>query len=91
MGGAVYIALIAFAVEGKEYVAIAPGSGIYAFGLPYWKPGSWQGRRHRFLMSAALPGFCTPAGRKASGLGNEENVRKLRSDARHGLANLKKH
>src|SRR5579862_9781381 len=34
MGGAVYAAPIAFAVDGKEYVAIAAGSSIYAFGLP---------------------------------------------------------
>jgi alcohol dehydrogenase (cytochrome c) len=34
MGGAVYAAPIAFAVDGKEYVAIAAGSALYAFGLP---------------------------------------------------------
>jgi alcohol dehydrogenase (cytochrome c) len=34
MGGAVYAAPMAFAVNGKEYVAIAAGSAIYAFGLP---------------------------------------------------------
>ena len=34
MGGAVYAAPIAFAVDGKEYVAIGAGSAIYAFGLP---------------------------------------------------------
>ena len=34
MGGAVYAAPIAFAVDGKEYIAIAAGSAIYAFGLP---------------------------------------------------------
>jgi alcohol dehydrogenase (cytochrome c) len=34
MGGAVYAAPMAFAVDGKEYVAIAAGSAIYAFGLP---------------------------------------------------------
>ncbi len=34
MGGAVYAAPIAFAVEGKEYIAIAAGSALYAFGLP---------------------------------------------------------
>jgi alcohol dehydrogenase (cytochrome c) len=34
MGGAVYAAPIAFAVDGKEYVAIAAGSAVYAFGLP---------------------------------------------------------
>ncbi len=34
MGGAVYAAPIAFAVDGKEYVAIAAGSAICAFGLP---------------------------------------------------------
>ncbi len=34
MGGAVYAAPIAFAVDGKEYVAIAAGSAAYAFALP---------------------------------------------------------
>jgi alcohol dehydrogenase (cytochrome c) len=34
MGGAVYAAPMAFAVDGKEYVAIAAGSAIYAFELP---------------------------------------------------------
>ena len=34
MGGAVYAAPMAFAVEGKEYVAIAAGSALFAFGLP---------------------------------------------------------
>ncbi len=34
MGGAVYAAPIAFAIDGKEYVAIAAGSAIYTFGLP---------------------------------------------------------
>ena len=34
MGGAVYAPPIAFAVDGKEYVAIAAGSAIFAFGLP---------------------------------------------------------
>jgi alcohol dehydrogenase (cytochrome c) len=34
MGSAVYAAPMAFAVDGKEYVAIAAGSAIYAFGLP---------------------------------------------------------
>jgi len=34
MGGAVYAAPMAFAVDGREYVAIAAGSAIYAFGLP---------------------------------------------------------
>jgi len=34
MGGAVYAPPIAFAVDGKEYVAIAAGSGLFAFGLP---------------------------------------------------------
>ncbi|MGA7337340.1 MAG: PQQ-dependent dehydrogenase, methanol/ethanol family, partial [Candidatus Sulfotelmatobacter sp.] len=34
MGGAVYAAPMAFAVDGKEYVAIAAGSSVYAFGLP---------------------------------------------------------
>jgi alcohol dehydrogenase (cytochrome c) len=34
MGGAVYAAPMAFAVDGKEYVAIAAGSAIYTFGLP---------------------------------------------------------
>ena len=34
MGGAVYAAPMAFAVDGKEFVAIAAGSAVYAFGLP---------------------------------------------------------
>ena len=34
MGGAVYAAPIAFNVDGKEYIAIAAGSALYAFGLP---------------------------------------------------------
>jgi hypothetical protein len=34
MGGAVYAAPIAFVVDGNEYVAIAAGSSLYAFGLP---------------------------------------------------------
>jgi len=34
MGGAVYAAPMAFAVDGKEYVAIAAGSAVYTFGLP---------------------------------------------------------
>jgi alcohol dehydrogenase (cytochrome c) len=34
MGGAVYAAPMAFAVDGKEYVAIAAGSAVYAFALP---------------------------------------------------------
>jgi alcohol dehydrogenase (cytochrome c) len=34
MGGAVYAAPIAFAMDGKEYIAVAAGSAIYAFGLP---------------------------------------------------------
>ena len=34
MGGAVYAAPMAFAGDGKEYVAIAAGSAVYAFGLP---------------------------------------------------------
>jgi alcohol dehydrogenase (cytochrome c) len=34
MGGAVYAAPMAFAIDGKEYVAIAAGSAVYAFGLP---------------------------------------------------------
>ncbi len=34
MGGAAYAAPIAFAVDGKQYVAIAAGSAIYEFGLP---------------------------------------------------------
>jgi len=34
MGGAVYAGPMAFAVDGKEYVAIAAGSAVYAFGLP---------------------------------------------------------
>jgi alcohol dehydrogenase (cytochrome c) len=34
MGGAVYAPPMAFAVDGKQYVAIASGSAVYAFGLP---------------------------------------------------------
>jgi len=34
MGGAVYASPMAFAVDGREYVAIAAGSSLYAFGLP---------------------------------------------------------
>ena len=34
MGGAVYAAPMAFAVDGKEFVAIAAGSALYAFALP---------------------------------------------------------
>ena len=34
MGGAVYAPPMAFAVDGKEYVVIAAGSALYAFGLP---------------------------------------------------------
>jgi alcohol dehydrogenase (cytochrome c) len=34
MGGAVYAPPMAFAVDGKEYVAVAAGSAVYAFGLP---------------------------------------------------------
>jgi len=34
MGGAVYASPMAFAVNGKEYIAIAAGSSLYAFGLP---------------------------------------------------------
>ena len=34
MGGAVYAPPVAFAVDGKEYVVIAAGSGLFAFGLP---------------------------------------------------------
>jgi alcohol dehydrogenase (cytochrome c) len=34
MGGAVYAAPMAYAVDGKEFVAIAAGSAIYTFGLP---------------------------------------------------------
>jgi alcohol dehydrogenase (cytochrome c) len=34
MGGAVYAAPMAFSVDGKEYVAIAAGSAVYAFGMP---------------------------------------------------------
>ena len=34
MGGAVYAPPIAFAIDGKEYLAIAAGSALYAFGLP---------------------------------------------------------
>ncbi len=34
MGGAVYASPLAFSVDGREYVAIAAGSSLYAFGLP---------------------------------------------------------
>jgi alcohol dehydrogenase (cytochrome c) len=34
MGGAVYASPMAYAVDGKEYVAIAAGSSLYAFALP---------------------------------------------------------
>ncbi len=34
MGGAVYASPMSFAVDGKQYVAIAAGSSLYAFGLP---------------------------------------------------------
>lgn len=34
MGGAVYAAPMAFAIDGKEYIAIAAGSALYTFGLP---------------------------------------------------------
>jgi alcohol dehydrogenase (cytochrome c) len=34
MGGAVYAGPMSFAVDGKQYVAIAAGSGVFAFGLP---------------------------------------------------------
>ncbi|PYQ37606.1 MAG: PQQ-dependent dehydrogenase, methanol/ethanol family, partial [Acidobacteria bacterium] len=34
MGAAVYAPPIAFAINGKEYVAIAAGSALYAFALP---------------------------------------------------------
>ncbi len=34
MGGAVYAAPMAFAVDGREYVTIAAGSALYAFALP---------------------------------------------------------
>ena len=34
MGGAVYASPMAYAVDGKEYIAIAAGSSLYAFGLP---------------------------------------------------------
>jgi alcohol dehydrogenase (cytochrome c) len=34
MGGAVYAAPMAFAVDGKEYLAIAAGSALFGFGLP---------------------------------------------------------
>lgn len=34
MGGAVYASPIAYAVDGREYVVIAAGSSLYAFGLP---------------------------------------------------------
>jgi alcohol dehydrogenase (cytochrome c) len=34
MGGAVYASPMAYAVDGKEYIAIAAGSSLYVFGLP---------------------------------------------------------
>jgi len=34
MGGAVYASPMAFAVGGREYIAIAAGSSLYTFGLP---------------------------------------------------------
>jgi len=34
MGGEVYASPMAFAVDGKQYVAIAAGSALYSFGLP---------------------------------------------------------
>jgi alcohol dehydrogenase (cytochrome c) len=34
MGGGVVAAPITFAVDGKQYVAIAAGSGLFVFGLP---------------------------------------------------------
>ena len=34
MGAAVYASPMAFAVDGKQYVAIAAGSSLYTFGLP---------------------------------------------------------
>ena len=34
MGGAVYAAPMAYAVDGKEYVAIAAGSALFVFTLP---------------------------------------------------------
>jgi alcohol dehydrogenase (cytochrome c) len=34
MGAAVYASPMAFAVDGKEYIAIAAGSSLYTFGLP---------------------------------------------------------
>jgi len=33
-GSAVYAAPMSFAIDGKEYVAIAAGSSLYTFGLP---------------------------------------------------------
>jgi alcohol dehydrogenase (cytochrome c) len=34
MGGAVMAAPMTFALEGKQYVAIAAGSSLFAFALP---------------------------------------------------------
>jgi alcohol dehydrogenase (cytochrome c) len=34
MGGAVYAAPIAYAVDGKEYIAIGAGSALFTFVLP---------------------------------------------------------
>jgi alcohol dehydrogenase (cytochrome c) len=33
-GAEIYASPMAFALDGKEYVAIAAGSSLYAFGLP---------------------------------------------------------
>jgi alcohol dehydrogenase (cytochrome c) len=33
-GASVYSSPMAFAVDGKEYVAVAAGSALFAFGLP---------------------------------------------------------
>jgi len=34
-GGSVYSVPISFALDGKQYVAIAAGSALYTFGLPW--------------------------------------------------------
>jgi hypothetical protein len=34
MGAAITASAISYAIDGKQYVAIAAGSSLYAFGLP---------------------------------------------------------
>jgi alcohol dehydrogenase (cytochrome c) len=33
-GASVYSSPMSFAVDGKQYVAVAPGAAVFAFGLP---------------------------------------------------------